>query len=133
MDERGRYEDGRVSAALDRLIANIPAACKRLEEEGHVSLAGQLRRDTGNLVYLVYWQEDGGLSPAAPDQPTMEQKRTGSAQRLIGTIERCTVGPPRERILSRLEALARQREEVAGRDVEQALRDEAAGRPVEGL
>ena len=48
--------DWRVGATIERLISNIPAACKVLEEEGYYSLAGQLRRDCDNLVY---WQESG--------------------------------------------------------------------------
>jgi len=44
------------AATIERLISNIPAACKVLEEEGYVSLAGQLKRDCDNLVY---WQERG--------------------------------------------------------------------------
>lgn len=49
----------RIGATIDRLISNIPAACKVLQEEGYISLAGQLRRDQANLVY---WQEHGGLT-----------------------------------------------------------------------
>lgn len=61
--------DDRVSAVVDRLLSNIPAACKVLEEEGLHNLAGQLRRDCDALRY---WQERGGLGietdvgPGAP-------------------------------------------------------------------
>lgn len=54
-------KDWRISATLDRLISNIPAVCKVLEEGGYVSLAGQLRRDNANLTY---WQANGGLMAA---------------------------------------------------------------------
>ena len=50
------WSDWRVRATIERLISNIPAACKVLEEEGYHSLAGQLRRDRDNLVC---WQESG--------------------------------------------------------------------------
>lgn len=50
--------DDRVSAAVNRLISNLPAACKVLEEEGYHGLAGQLRRD---CEALRWWQERGGL------------------------------------------------------------------------
>ena len=48
----------RVAVTLDRLISNIPAACKVLKEQGYVNLAGQLGRDCENLEY---WQAHGGL------------------------------------------------------------------------
>lgn len=51
-------DNERIAATLDRLISNIPAACKVLLEEGYANLAGQLGRDCNNLVY---WQERGGL------------------------------------------------------------------------
>lgn len=50
--------DDRVSHVVDRLICNIPAACKVLEEEGFHSLAGQLRRDCEALRWC---RERGGL------------------------------------------------------------------------
>lgn len=40
----------RFKATMDRLISNIPAACKILEEQGYRNLAGQLRRDQENLA-----------------------------------------------------------------------------------
>ena len=51
-------ERKRIAVTIDRLLSNIPAACKVLLEEGYVSLAGQLGRDCDNLAY---WQEHGGL------------------------------------------------------------------------
>ncbi len=45
--------DWRFKATIDRLVGNIPAACKVLREEGHVNLAGQFERDRLNLVYWL--------------------------------------------------------------------------------
>jgi len=58
------------------------------------------------------------------------KKATGSAVRLIGTLELHTHGPPTEVILERIEALAAQSEVVvvSGRDVAALLA--AAGRGV---
>jgi len=56
--------DWRFTATIDRLISNIPAACKVLLEEGYVSLAGQLKRDQANLVH---WQEHRELSEATEE------------------------------------------------------------------
>jgi hypothetical protein len=53
----------RVSAMINRLISNIPAACKVLREQGHASLAFQLCQDQSSLVY---WQEHSGLTPIVP-------------------------------------------------------------------
>ena len=50
--------DDRVSAVIERLLSNIPAACEVLEDDGFHNLAGQLRRD---CEALRWWQERGGL------------------------------------------------------------------------
>ena len=60
----------RLTATIDRLIGNIPVACKLLREQGRVSLAGQLERDRNNLVY---WQERGGLMLHRPGERTDEE------------------------------------------------------------
>jgi len=49
-------DDWRIDAMFERLIANIPAACKVLEEAGYVSLAGQLQRDCDSLIY--WWERE---------------------------------------------------------------------------
>lgn len=41
----------RFNATIERLISNLPAACKVLEEEGYANLAGQLKRDRDNLIH----------------------------------------------------------------------------------
>ena len=43
----------RLEATMDRLVSNIPAACKVLKEQGYHNLAGQLQRDQENLVYWL--------------------------------------------------------------------------------
>lgn len=59
--------DWRLNATIDRLISNLPAACKVLLEEGNVNLAGQLARDQRNLMY---WQERGILTfQQHPEEP----------------------------------------------------------------
>lgn len=57
--------DWRFAATINRLIGNIPAACKVLLEEGYVSLAGQLQRDRDNLVY---WQKHPNLRHLLPPE-----------------------------------------------------------------
>lgn len=56
-----------------------------------------------------------------------ESQITRSAQQLIGTLKRATVGPATERILARIEALAGVTGLVMRVDVERALKDEAMG------
>lgn len=57
------------------------------------------------------------------------KKATGSAVRLIGTLEQHTQGPPTEAILARIEALAAESAVVSGRDVEALVAAEGR-RPV---
>ncbi len=63
----------------------------------------------------------------------MEQ--TGSAQRLMDTIVRCTVPYSRNRVFDRIAWVMRRGKcrVVTGRMVELALGEEARGEPVEGL
>ena len=74
-----RRENWRIPGTLDRLIANIPAACKVLREEGYISLAGQLSRDKENLTY---WQERGGLTFAESEEG--ERRGGGESRELAG-------------------------------------------------
>lgn len=55
----------RFTVTIDRLIGNIPAACKILREEGRTNLADQLERDRRNLVY---WREHSKLERS--EEPT---------------------------------------------------------------
>jgi len=55
-----RDRDWRLDATVDRLVSDLPVACKLLEEQGHVNLAFQIRSACNNLHY---WQERGGLVP----------------------------------------------------------------------
>lgn len=65
----------------------------------------------------------------------MEQDRTGSAQRLMDTVVRCTVPFSRNRVFDRIARIMRRgkRRVVTGRVVELALGEEARGELVEGL
>lgn len=84
--ERHNMTDSRFDATTERLISNIPVVCKVLEDQGHHNLAGQLRRDSDNLVY---WRKHGLISALCDNIRTLADYADG----LEDALELCPDWP----------------------------------------